>query len=313
MTGAASNTKKRMVPVLIGASEVLVAHREMRTSYQTNRSIKTWATYFLLKSLSIPSVIKTWTNQKDNLLDYCRMTERSFYTRLQELKRLGLITISKNYCIHLVSYEKAAQILGIPFTGTIKIEYHAKTEGKQIFQYHLVLDEIRCNQNKQIEAISYKANKNPQLRETLEAVMIQYGADGYRLDDERYFQEHLLRIQLALFKTGSDSWSLISELRGDKNRSVQGIRKQYGYRSAQSVSYFKGRLLELNIAVIVKKLVESDARTRLYVPDGQGRRRDRVKYCRRTKRTVLFLCDDIIPKIKIIDTRSKKKNQATVA
>ena len=141
---------KKMVPVLRGASEVLVNHRELRNCYQTNRSIKTWATYFLLKSISIPGVIKCWRSQKDHLLQYCKMTESCFMARLKELKALGLITISKGLTITLTSFENAAKILGIEYTGTIKIEYDAKIPGKQVFQYYLMLDEIRCNQNKQI-------------------------------------------------------------------------------------------------------------------------------------------------------------------
>lgn len=305
--------QRKYVAVLRGAADVLVTHRELREIYLTNRSIKTWGTFFLLKSLSIPGMIKCWTSQKQKILSFCRMNEGSFRTRLREMKAMGLIKISKDLTITLTSFENAAKILGIEYTGTIKIEYNESLPGKNMFHYCLVMDEIRCNQNRQLEAINYKADKNPQLRELLEAVMIQHGADCDMLENKRYFQQFLLQIQLFYFKTGSDIWSVISQLRGDINRSVYGIKKQYGYKSTQSVSYLKQRLAELEIATIEKTKVESDVRTRLYIPNGEGKRRDGVKYCWKTKRTVLFLCDAIKAQIRIIDTQTVKKEKMKVA
>ncbi len=300
--------QRKYVAVLRGAANALVTHRELRNEYHTNRSIKTWGTFFLLKSLSIPGMIKRWTSQKEKLLVYCKMNEGSFRTRLRELKALGLITISKDLTITLTSFENAAQILGIEYTGTIKIEYDEKLPGKNVFQYYLVMDEIRCNQNKQLEAINYKADKNPQLRELLEAVMIQHGADGSYLENQKYFQQFLLVIQLYYFKTGSDIWSVISQLRGDINRSVYGIKKQYGYKSAKSVSYLKQRLQQLGLASIEKTKVESDVRTRLYVPDESGKRRDGVKYCWKTKKTILFLCDAITANFRTMDVKKQQQH-----
>lgn len=295
-----SQQRRKYVTVLRGASDVLVSKRELRESYQTNRSIKTWSTFFLLKSLSIPGMIQNWRNQRKALLEYCKMSENSFRVRLKELKALGLITISKDLTITLTSYKNAAQILGIKYNGTTKIEYHAKSPGKQIFQYYLVLDEIRCNQQKQVETLNRKSIANPLLRATLEILMIQKGADDRRLNNENYFQQYLQSLQLESFKTGSENWNEIIALRADKNRSVYGIKKQYGYCSAQSVSYLKMRLTHCNIAEVRTRKMESDVRSRVYIPKAGGQRREGAKYCRKTKRTVLFLCDSINPKIRFI-------------
>jgi len=125
---------KKYVAVLKGAASELVTHRELRNSYKTNRSIKTWATYFLLKSLTTSGHISNWTAQKADLLDYCKMTENCFRARLRELQTLKLITVAKkNRNIELTSFTTAAEILGIEYAGTIKIEYNDKQPGQNIF------------------------------------------------------------------------------------------------------------------------------------------------------------------------------------
>jgi hypothetical protein len=323
---------KKYVAVLKGASAVLVTHRELRghtvskapnkkrkkfndkyqasrttEGYKTNRSIKTWSTYFLLKSLTTSGLLMQWTKQKDYLLSYCKITENCFRARLAEMQTLGLITISKNRSITLTSFTQAAQILGIDYTGTIKIEYNEKVEGQQIFQYYLVMDEVRCNQQQQLDALNYKVNKNPQLKEILHSVMLQHGAIKEQLQDASYFQQYLLKVQLYFFKKGSDIYSVITQLRAEVNRSVQGIKRQYGYRAAQSVSYLKKRLKKLGIAAIEKTKVESKVRERLYVSINGGVKVEANRYCLKTKRTVLFCCDAINAKIQIHDTKKKTK------
>lgn len=305
---------KKYVAVLAGAAAELVMHRELRTKYKTNRSIKTWATYFLLKSLTTSGHVSNWIKQKQDLLQYCKMTENSFRARLKELQQLELITVDrKTHSIQLTSFTTAAEILGITYTGTIKIEYNDKQPGQNIFQYYLVMDEIRCNQNQQLDALNYKAEKNPQLKNVLTAVMVQHGADAARLTDKKYFQQYLLRIQLHFFKQGSDIYSVISQLRGDIQRSVQGIKRQYGYKAAQSVSYLKSKLKQFGIAAIEKTIIESDVRTRLYVAGEGGKKIEANRYCLKTKRTVLFCCDAIHAKIQIHEKKKKQKAEAKAA
>jgi hypothetical protein len=299
--------KRKYVKVLRDASLLLVKQRKLRGKYETNRSIKTWSTFFLLKSLSTPGEIKCWRDQKTALLQYCKMSENSFRSRLNELKALNLLTVSKDLTINLVSFKKAAEILGIKYAGTIKIEYNAKNTGKQIFQYYIVLDEIRCNQQKQVEALNRKSLENPLLRASLEILMNQNGADVRKLKNADYFQQVLQHLQLEAFKTGSENWTEISALRADKNRSVKGIKKQYGFRSAQSVSYLKMRLTHCQLAEIRARKAESTARTRLYIPGDNGQSKEGYKYCQRTNRTILFLCDSIIPKVRIIESKKEWK------
>ena len=311
-----------LVPILAGAAEVLVAHRELRGTsiskkkkkltktktvayyekrkegYETNRSIKTWATYFLLKSQTTSGIIQNWTAQKKHLLQFCKATENSFRARLAELQQLKLITITKNRSILLTSFETAADILGIAYTGIIKISYNDKLPGQQIFQYFLRAEEMRSNQLKQLNALWYYAGKNPLLKEQLHVLLRDSGSDEKKLrTDMQYFQTQLLTLQQQAFKEGSPLLDLIHTLRADINRSVKCIRDTHTYKSAQSVCYMKKVMRQMEIITVTHVCVESTERSRLYISEAEGsskpRRRDAYKYIKSKKQTAWFLTDQV--------------------
>ncbi len=300
--------------MLKGAAAELCRHRELRTKYQTNRSIKTWACYFLLKSKTTSGFIQNWQRQKVDLLLYLQMSENCFRTRLAELHQLKLITLIGKRTIQLTSYEKAAEILDIPYTGLTKIEYDAATTpGNQIFQYFLRAQEISENQQQQLDALHYYANKNPQLKGVLQELLIKHGASVQQLDDKTYYQQRLFALQQHYFKHGSDIWTVISQLRADINRSVNGIKRAHKYKAAQSVSYLKKRMAFLQLLTITKKTIQSNVRTRLYVPDSDGKKREAARYCKASKATFMVLCDQLQVKISTHDTTEKKQTEKRAA
>lgn len=302
---------KKFVSVIAGACEILVTQRETRNKYQTNRSIKTWATYFLLKSLTASGVIRDWTKQKGSILSYCKMTENCFRARLRELEDLRLIRLQKNRSIRLISFEKAADILGINYEGVIKIEYDETLPGSQIFQYFLRAEEIRSNQHRQLKALWYYANKQPLLKEALIIMLVQMGSDEKELSKNlTYFQEQLLRLQQNAFLEGSPLLEIIHTFRADINRSVTCIRDQHTYRSKQSVSYMKKVMLKMQIITVQKVCVESTARARLYVPAPNGKRKkDAYKYIAARKTTAWFLTDQINCTFKTEQLKAKQNDE----
>jgi hypothetical protein len=306
-------THLKLVPVLAGAAEELVTHRELRHSYCTNRSIKTWSTYFLLKSLTTSGVINAWTKQKSELLAYVKCTENAFRARLSEMAALKLVSITSNRSLLLTSYQNAAGILGIAYTGTIKIEYNVQLPGQQIFQYFLKAQEIRSNQQKQTEALWYHAGKNPLLKDALCQQLLQSGANRKRLAEQQYFQQQLLKLQQTAFKEGSPLFGIIHTLRADINRSCRGIQKEHGYKSAQSVSYLKKRLTQISLASIQKISIESKERSRLYVQEpGEKRKKDAYKWIPAKQVTAWVLCDQLNIQFKTIQQKTiqHEKNKA---
>jgi hypothetical protein len=282
------------VPVLTGAAEVLVSHRELRTTYHTNRSIKTWSTWFLLKALTTSGKIQKWRSQKTFLFHWLQLNERTFYRRLEELTDLQLLSVDDEENIHLASYQKAADVLEIHYTTLTHIQYNPdEQKGKQIFRYLLTAEEFRFQKNRQLNALLYKLDKNPLLKNDLYFLLVKYGADGQQLQNSAaYYQERLLKLQMQLFKEGSDILQYVLTHRADINRGGNRIKENHNYKSTQSVTYLKKVMAKLNIITITKKKVDSANRARIYIPDGD-KKRDGYKYCKRTKQTVWFLTDQI--------------------
>lgn len=321
MTAPVIHIANHRVPVLSGAEKVLCAERELRNKYCTNRAIKTWATYFLLKSLTTSGVIQNWQAQK-NLLAFLHMSRNTFKARLDEMEALKLCTCEGivrpsgklvGERIVLTSYEKAADILDIPFEGTTDIYYNEKLPGNQIFQYYLRAAEIAGNQIRQLEALNYYLEKNPLIREQLFALLVQQmGADGFRLQQSGlYVQQQLLLLQKKAFREGSEVADIINAFRADINRCAATIRDHHCYKSIVSVGYMKRKLQKLQLVSIGKETIESQCRARLYITDrATGAKRDGYRWLKRQKATAWQLTDQVNVKIRIDGPKKEKKRQA---
>ncbi len=291
------------VRYLTGAPDALVSCRELRgqyckkrkEGYETNRDIKIYASFFLLKALTTSGLITNWRSQRTLIFTWLQLNERTFNRQLQEMQKKKLVTGDTDHNIHLASWQEAARILDITYTGTTIIHFNPyKHAGKQTFQYLLRAEEIEANKKLQHKALMNKLDKNPMLKNDLHLLLIRHGADDQRLiKDHLYYQERLLQLQMQLFKAGSEILSYAFAVRADINRGVKKIAEHHHYKSAQSVSYMKRRMARLDIITIKKLKVVSEARSRLYIPSEDGRRRDAYKYFKDQKQTALILTDQI--------------------
>lgn len=285
------------VRILKGAPEALVSCRELRNKYETNREIKIWSVFFLLKALTTAPFIEDWKKQRSLLLTWCQMGERTFYFYLDQLKKRKLITIDQCFNIHLTSWEQAAHLLNIVYLGTHSIQYNPeKYEGKQVFQHFLRAEEILSNQTNQHIGLMSKLDKNPTLRDDLMTMMLQLGADRQRLfTDKVYLRERLLQLQLHLFKRGSELCDYSWQARADINRCARTIQEHHHYKAAQSVSYMKRRMFKHGVITVKKVRVISEGRARLYIPDPTKENgfKEGYKWFEDQKQTALILCDQI--------------------
>ncbi|RYE02363.1 MAG: hypothetical protein EOP50_00245 [Sphingobacteriales bacterium] len=286
------------VPVPIGAADILVTMRELRTKYHTNRDIKVWAAWFLLKSLTRSCKIQLWRQQIEHLTFWLQVCERTMYRLLARMEELQLIRLEGGDII-LASYRDAAEILGINYHGLTYVTYHPKThEGNQIFQYVLRGEECRMAQEKQLNALWYYLHKNENLPVfselcSLIAAKIPRTDSNKLKDDPAYFQDRLLQLQLESFKEGSAILEKVFKRRADINRSVQRMQRDHCYRAQSCVSYMKKRMATLGLIRIEKKWADSgQRRSRLQIVTSTGTRQA-YKYGRRAKNTVLFLTDQI--------------------
>jgi hypothetical protein len=291
-------TYPQKVKILIGAPVALVSIRELRTHYQTNREIKYWATWFLLKALTTTSKIQYWTSHKAYLLGWLQMNENTFRAHLAWLKDQGLLSVDKTtFTLNLGSYEAAADVLGIAYAGTFEVGFDpALHPGKQTFQYLLRTEECEHHKLRQLQALAGKLDHNPAYFKDMLYQLVELGGDQNRLlSDTGYFIRRLLLLQTQLFKEGSELLRYAMLYRADVNRGVRRIRQHHSYRSEQSVSYMKRRMWLLGFAQINKPAIVSQARARFYIPGEEpgGRDRDGYKYVKATGRTVWFLTDQI--------------------
>jgi hypothetical protein len=285
------------VRILRGCSTELVGRRSRIAEYETNNEIKYWATWFLLKGLSDSGCIKQWTKQKPFILNWVKMRERTFRTQLSWLVKERLLMIDKHtHSIRLVSYYKAAQILGIEYRGVYSINYEPnKYNGKQSFRFFLIAEEFRYHQQQQSAAIMLKLDNNPALRKDLICLLTKEGCDNNRLQTQPdYFIERLLQLQIRFFKDGSDILAYVFTLRADTNRGVKKIQKDHNYRSPQSVSYLKRCMFRRGIIKVQKICVESSCRSRIYFRNKQtGSHEEGYKWLATSKNTAFFLCDQV--------------------
>jgi hypothetical protein len=309
MSGKIRHIKRKYpewIPVLMGSPMELVNHRELIKKYEVNRDIKYWATWYLLKSLSVPSQLQHWTKQKKYLLTFLQMNEGTFRSHLRWLKENKLLTIEKvTWTIKLVSYEDAAQIQGISYEGTYKINYHYEKRHtrpgagaivpKQSFQYLLRAEEIERRKEISLAGLIRKLDKNQQFRNDIFFILNKYGCDMARIHtDPEYLQQRLLQVQLECFREGSEILDFVFTHRADINRGVKKIKEHHGYKSAQSVTYMKRKLFFLGFIDVTKICITSKVRSRLYIPDDEkGGMREGYKWLLKDKATALFLTDQI--------------------
>jgi hypothetical protein len=304
MNTPANHTAPLSVPILIGAPAALVGCRELRNKYMTNRDIKTYAAFFLLKTLSTTGVIQEYENQMGVILPLIQCNKQTAAARVKEMAALGLCKLTivevSNNCylttIHLVSYKEAAAKLGIKYNGLINIIYDQEKKGNQIFQYLIRTVEIADNAATQLEAIHYKLNKNPLLKSNLMHLLMQQGADEKKLHTSRlYFQKRFLLLQQQAFKDGTELEAVIYALRADTNRSAGTIKSHHCYKSAASVTYLKKRMQDLKLITVTRMITESDCRQRLYRDGG-----DAYKWAKGRKITLLRQCDQIEVKVQTL-------------
>ncbi len=287
------------VPVLTGAPEILVARRELRNKYYTNRDIKTWSAYFILKSLTTSSIIKEWTKQSGDLESVLQCNEKTLRARLAHMAGIGLCQLSKRTKnITLVSYQKAAELLDIKYEGTTTIFYDTAThKGCQVFQYLIRVDEIQNAKLKQLKALNYHITKNPLLKESLMQEMERYfNDDRKKLENGVFFQQRLYQLQTISFKEGSAIYEIIHHRRADINRGVKGIQNDHAYKGLSSVSYMKNVLVKYNLVTVKHNVVESKERNRVsFLTCDRSTNEKQSKWNKHNKSTLMVFCDDITP------------------
>ncbi|GEM_PF-5855389 len=280
---------KQAIKIPVGLAEYVVRQRFVVNTYETNKIIRAVDTWLCLKSVTTTGHILRYDTQLQYLLQLCKISRASFYSRLHYLQTEKLITWNKkNKRIAICSWETLAKYFDLDKQTTfITIQYDI-TDNRRIYQF-LSAIEIDANQLAQRKALQNRINKNPELKNTLISLMLNYGAEADRINDAVYFQQTLWQMQVESFKrgTGTDTYEALHALHADVNRSThRAFKRSRNYKSAQSVSYEKKCLEKAGIISIEKIEVVSRVRAR--------KEKDyRVRWLKHKKQTIWFLPDQV--------------------
>lgn len=273
---------KLSVKIPYDLARFAVWQRCIVNKYETNRFIKALDTWLILKSLTRSSLIQHWRKQKIDLVTACKCSESIFYTRLNQLKDLGLVRYDRNN-ITVCSWEDLGTVLEINTTEKITILYDISNS--QRVQDWIIAASIKENQNRQAYLIRKKLNKNPALMMAATEAVLKAGAKKELLKDFSYFLSWLMILYRADFVQASEIHDLLIEIRPDTNRGVKTMAKHWCAKSPSIVSYWKAVLQRTRIADITKLQVQSQERVR--------NKQCCVLWLSRPKQTLLCLCDNI--------------------
>lgn len=252
-------------------------------TYVTNQFIKPITTWLILKAATPQSVINNYMDQLEDLSFLCECSTQTFKKRLRWIVSEGLATIEGNN-IKLKSYKQLSTKYFINLDNYKLISYDPTTDKK--IHLHMFAIDIDENKNRQKHMVQRKLNNNPVLKQKIEHVLLNCGANEKRLANFDYMLNGMRKIYQASFITEPEIHCLLSQVRPDCNRGVQTMAYHWDFAHKQSVSYYKKLMHKAGIVRIHKgEAIASSVRSR--------NNDCHVIWDRRKKRTVLRLVDTI--------------------
>lgn len=238
-----------------GLASHLVNQRQLRTVYQTNRAVKVYGFFALLKTITESGVIKDYHAQ---IQDICELTKKSrtgVYTYINQCKGLGLIKLG-GCNLYLQSWQDAVNNVDCGYYSGLYTTLQYDTEHqKQTPEYLIYAAEIKENQDRQTLAVIRQIENNLPLAQTL-------GVDQ-TVQPKHVNQLHQLQVFTFVNGKSENDYSLIHSCRADVQRTARTLRKAYGFKDRRSIKYLKKQLALRGIAIVAKRTLESESRNRV--------------------------------------------------
>lgn len=236
-------------------SSHLVNKRELRNVYETNRMIKVYGFFAVLKTFTSSGLIKNYHNQIEVIGQLTKKSRSSVYNYLNFCKKLQLIKMQGNVIV-LSSWENATKIIDEDIFCDLytELNYDVKN-GLQTPEYLIYAAEIKENQDAQTNAVIREVGNNLPLAQLLAV-------------DRQVTPEHvqkLANLQVFTFVNGKseNDYLLIHSVRADVQRTAKSIRKAYNMKSRRSVKYLKRQLVRRGIATVFTRCHTSECRNRI--------------------------------------------------
>lgn len=238
-----------------GLASHLVNQRELRTVYQTNRAVKVYGFFALLKTITESGVIKNYHSQITDIGTLTKKSRTGVYTYISQCKTIGLLKVNGGN-LYLNSWQDAVNTVDCAYySGLYTTLQYDTTHDKQTPEYLIYAAEIKENQDRQTLAVIKQIENNLPLANTLGV--------GQNVQPKHVMELHKLQVFTFVNGKSENDYSLIHSCRADVQRTAKTLRKTYGMKDRRSVKYLKMQLAIRGIATIAKRVLESDCRNRV--------------------------------------------------
>lgn len=231
------------IKIPVELPNLILKKRELRKSYETNRSIKGISLYLYLKSITIAGHINNPEEQLKEILNDLKVSRATYYNYLKYALELGILSVSHKR-ISLLSWSKFCDLFNIE-KSFISFSYDNQ---KAKLEHVITALEIKSSQEKQIAEIKRKLNHTPYIKDAF----TQFCA-FYNLTLE-FNRDNLWKAQQLAFSKGlaKGLYADLFLVNPDINRSNSKIAKSHNYKSKRLSTYTK-RKLENSGLIRVKK------------------------------------------------------------
>lgn len=274
----------RKIRIPFALARYAVWQRNTVNKYQTNRVIRALDAWLVLKHETRSGLIRDYATQLQYLCKVCKVSPTVLRSRLKMLADMKAVTI-ENGNLLICSWKQLARILQTSFKLCYDVQYNLD-DPKQKLHLWIAAVEIADNQHHQELTLKRKLHDNPAARLKLLESAVAAGADPARLNEWPYFLVWLQSMYLKTHLRASHVHDLLISHRPELNRSVYGIARAWCAKSAQTASYWKGKMYAAGVVHIGKLTVRSEQRARnKYVNE---------KWNPRDQQTFFTFCDNIL-------------------
>lgn len=233
----------------------LFSTRSLVIKYETNRTLKSYAFYALLKTTTQSGKLTNYKDQAKFLRKLFKCTRNTLPTIIAQLQQLKLIEI-EGTDLKLVSFERAAELVELPYKrgDDVVIEYNIDSKEKI---YHLFFAaEIAINQRTQLNAIQKKLLFNSEACHQLTLVASQLTGIDFKIIKAMPIDEFcklIFSLQKNQFVKESKYFKLLNIVRVDVNRKLGNLVAAWGFKSYLSATYIKRKLHQLQLIKLEKQ------------------------------------------------------------
>lgn len=238
----------KTIKILKGLSSDVVRFRAIRHKYETNRAIKAYSLWVLLKNETESGIIHHYEKQLPYLLELLKVSRATFYNYLRYAEQLKLIE-RQGGTIKLASYQSVIDDLCLIDKSFIYINYDL-THEKQKIEHILNTLEFHENSEKQAKAIEVKISKNSIIMAAFNLFWFGRGQPNipFNLDN-------LKKVQKILFESGAAERiyiPLMELVNPEIFRNSATIAAAHKYKARRLVTYLKRKLKKAGLIGIYK-------------------------------------------------------------